>query len=356
MKNFVPILIFVLSSIMLSCSNKQSSEQKDEVTVRPLKDTVGFAQYSWQMDSIMARVDSSDWSKADSLPWKLAVCPHDDYTYTGSLYPELCRNVKAKNLILIGVAHGAAKMGIQDSLVFDSYDFWKGPWQNVSVSPVREGLIEKLKGFAMISDSLHKSEHSLEALIPFLQYYNKDITIVPVLVPAMSPARMDECGKALAAAIKEVAAAKGWQWGTDYAIVVTTDAVHYGNEDWGGKDMAFFGCDENGNRKALHHEHEILDSCFSGPIDLKKIRLFNSYTLSDSDYHEYKWTWCGRYCVPVALYTSLYMSDSQPLHGEIVGYSSSITSPHIPVDDLGMGRTAIATECHWVGYAAIGYR
>jgi AmmeMemoRadiSam system protein B len=356
MKNYIIVLVFGIATFTYSCNYKSSSEQKDEVTVRPLKDTVGFAQYGWQMDSIMARIDRSGWNENDTSTWKLAVCPHDDYTYTGSLYPELCRNIKAKNLILIGVAHGAAKMGIQDSLVFDSFDFWKGPWRNVTVSPAREELYKRLNGFVMISDTLHKTEHSLEALIPYLQYFNKDISIVPILIPAMSPARMEECGKALSVAIKEVAAVNGWKWGTDFAIVVTTDAVHYGNEDWGGKDMAFFGCDETGNKKALQHEYEILDSCFKGPITLNKIRLFNSYTLSDSDYHEYKWTWCGRYCVPVSLYTSYYLNDSRPLQGEIVGYSTSITSPHVPVDDLGMGRTAIATECHWVGYAAIGYR
>jgi AmmeMemoRadiSam system protein B len=356
MKNYIIVLVFGIATFTYSCNYKSSSEQKDEVTVRPLKDTVGFAQYGWQMDSIMARIDRSGWNENDTSTWKLAVCPHDDYTYTGSLYPELCRNIKAKNLILIGAAHGAAKMGIQDSLVFDSFDFWKGPWRNVTVSPAREELYKRLNGFVMISDTLHKTEHSLEALIPYLQYFNKDISIVPILIPAMSPARMEECGKALSVAIKEVAAVNGWKWGTDFAIVVTTDAVHYGNEDWGGKDMAFFGCDETGNKKALQHEYEILDSCFKGPITLNKIRLFNSYTLSDSDYHEYKWTWCGRYCVPVSLYTSYYLNDSRPLQGEIVGYSTSITSPHVPVDDLGMGRTAIATECHWVGYAAIGYR
>jgi len=37
-------------------------------------------------------------------------------------------------------------------------------------------------------------------------------------------------------------------------------------------------------------------------------------------------------------------------------YSTSIASEHIPVDDIRMGRTAIATDCHWVGYAAIANR
>jgi hypothetical protein len=85
-------------------------------------------------------------------------------------------------------------------------------------------------------------------------------------------------------------------------------------------------------------------------------RLFSSYTLKSDNYKEYKWTWCGRYCIPVALYASYYLNGTHPLNGELVGYSTSITSGHIPVDDIRMGRTAIATDCHWVGYAAIGYR
>lgn len=356
MKSYIAILFILVSIYSFSCRYSSSSQLKNEVTVRAIKDTVGFARYSWQMDSLMARITKSGWNKNDGSPWKIAVCPHDDYTYVGALYPELCQNIKAKNLILIGVAHSAAKMGIHDSLVFDSYDFWKGPWHDVPVSPAREELYEKLSGYAMISDSLHKAEHSLEAMIPFLQYFNKDISIVPLLVPAMSPDRMEDCGKALSSAIREVAASHGWKWGSDFAIVVTTDAVHYGNEDWGGKDMAFYGCDENGNKKAIEHEFEIMENSLKGNLTPEKIRLFNAYTLNDNDYHDYKWTWCGRYCIPVTLYTSYFLNNSMPLHGEIVGYSTSITTPHIPVEDLGMGRTAIATNCHWVGYAAIGYR
>ena len=100
----------------------------------------------------------------------------------------------------------------------------------------------------------------------------------------------------------------------------------------------------------------ILDSCLSGEIVPEKIRLFSTYTLNRDNFREYKWTWCGRYCVPVALYTSYYLNDSKPLPGELTGYSTSITSLHIPVDDIRMGHTAIATNCHWVGYAALGYR
>jgi len=353
--------VFYVFAILLlisgsGCHSFTSSNAK-LVKIRPLKDTVGFAQYSWQIDSLMSRISRSGWKKSEEQTYRIAICPHDDYTYVGNLYPELLQHIKAPNLILIGVAHKAAQLGIEDSLVFDSYNYWKGPWKNVPVSPIREELYGILAGkFAIVNDTMQKVEHSIESLIPFLQYFNKNISIVSILVPAMSPDRMEECGKALADAIRTVVKKHKWEWGTDFAIVATTDAVHYGNEDWGGIDRAYFGCDEKGNAKARFHESMIIDSCFKGVVIPGKIRLFNKYTLNQDNFREYKWTWCGRYCVPVALYTAYYLNDSKPLYGELSGYSTSITSMHVPVDDIMMGRTAIATNCHWVGYAAIGYR
>lgn len=342
--------------MMASCNTYKSNEAV-ESKVRQQVDTVGFAQYSWQIDSVMARIDRRGWKKIAGDPWKLAVCPHDDYTYVGKLYPEVLNNIKADHVFLIGVAHKAAQLGLEDYLIFDTHSQWYGPYGNVPVSPARNEIYQALKDkYAIISDTMHTVEHSLESMIPFMQYFNRDIRIIPVLVPAMSPERMEECGKALAEAIKDVADSRQWEWGTDYALVVTTDAVHYGNEDWGGKDYAMYGCDDEGNAKARTHEKEIIENCLNGEIDPENIRLFSAYTLDSADYHNYKWTWCGRYCVPVALYTAYYLNDSIPLNGELIGYSSSITSGHIPVQDLGMGTTAIATDCHWVGYAALGYR
>lgn len=358
MKKVFVKIILIASVIVsaLSCGNNNSITV-GTIKLRPLKDTVGFAQYSWQMDSLMSRIIRGGWQKNPGPALKLAVCPHDDYTYVGALYPELLQNIKAPNLILIGVAHRAASMGIEDSLVFDSFTHWKGPWGNIAVSPAREEIYSLLKNkCAIINDTLQKAEHSVEAMIPYLQYFNRKISIVSILVPAMNPERMEECGKDLAAAIREVARTHKWEWGTDYAVVVTTDAVHYGNEDWGGVDRAYFGCDDTGNSKARDREHEIIKSCFEGAISASKIKLFNDFTIKSDNFREYKWTWCGRYCVPVALYTALYLNESSELTGKLFGYSTSITSKHISVDDLIMGTTAIATNCHWVGYAAIGYQ
>jgi len=120
-KSILSIILIIVLLISLICSECMESVKPKTEKVRPLKDTIGFAQYSWQMDSLMAKLDRKGWKKTEGLPWKMAICPHDDYTYVGTLYPEILQNIKASNLILIGVAHKAAQLGIEDSLVFDSY-------------------------------------------------------------------------------------------------------------------------------------------------------------------------------------------------------------------------------------------
>jgi len=352
--------LFILTAsclLMLASCNTYKSNEAAENKVRQQVDTIGFAQYSWQIDSVMARLDRRGWERITGDPWKLAICPHDDYTYVGKLYPAVLHNVRADNLFLIGVAHKAAQLGLEDYLIFDTHNYWYGPYGNVPVSPARDEVFQALKDkYAIISDTMHIVEHSLESLIPFMQYFKRDVSIIPLVVPAMSPDRMNECGKALAEAIKTVADIRQWEWGSDYAIVVTTDAVHYGNKDWSGKDYALYGCDDQGNAKARAYEYEIIENCLKGEVGPENFRRFSEYTIDSTDYHKYRWTWCGRYCIPVALYTAYYLNDSVELNGEFIGYSTSITSDHIPVKDLGMGTTAIAADCHWVGYAALGYR
>lgn len=338
--------------VLMACGHNVQKESN----VRPLVDTVGFAHLDWQMDSLMARIGRSE-GQADFTP-RVVISPHDDYTYVSSLYPAALQNIKAKTVILFGVAHKAKLLNVENQVVFDSYDFWKGPYGNVKVADIREKIIEELPlGLFQVNDSLERMEHSVEAIIPFLQYYNRDVQIVSILVPYMSFDRMQEIAGPLSAAIQKVTIDKGMIWGKDFAIVISTDAVHYGDEDWGGKNYSFYGTDSTGYARAVAHEKEIMDT-LSGDLNQRKVKAFCDFTVDEKDFHEYKWTWCGRYSVPLGLLTAYDLNEAtggQPLAGNIIGYSNSINHPAIKVDDLRMGVTAPANVHHWVGYAAIGY-
>ncbi len=361
-RNYISSLFILISLILISCQNSGS----DDATVRPLVDTIGFAQYAWQMDSLMTRIHryspmEEHFDDQHSLPWKVCISPHDDYTYVGSLYPELLEHIPAKTVLLVGVAHKAKELNLENRIIFDSHAYWKGPYGNVPVSAMREEIMQNLDASVYeVNDSMHRLEHSLEALIPFLQYFNPQVEIIPVLVPYMPFARMEKIAEPLSDALFSILSNHNLNWGLDFSIVITTDAVHYGDEEWGGKNYALFGCDSTGNARAVEHEFEIIKTSLEGPVSKGKIQKFCEFTVQESDYREYKWTWCGRYSVPLGLLTAYYLqehlSGGEALDGVLVGYSNSIDHEHIYVDDLMMGRTAVATPHHWVGYAAIGYR
>ena len=354
-------------AVLLVISSSHPAEK-----VRKPVDPVGYATRSWQMDSVMNRITRLQSARMNTsmdnngiqkfMQWKAAICPHDDYTYVGWLYPTVLRNIKANTVLLIGVAHKAKKYNVEDRMVFDSYDYWQEPYGPVRVSDLREAIMNKLPGSSyMVHDSLQQSEHSLEAIIPFLQYFNRKIEIVPILIPYMSFKTMNSLSAALASALSGLSEYnnRDLQIGRDYAIVISTDAVHYGCEDWGGSDYAFYGCDTAGFYKAVDHEYEIMRNCLLGKINTKKIGKFTQYTVQDTNYHTYKWTWCGRYSVPFGVLTLIHLDNSlrsASSQGTLMGYSTSLSEKPIPVDDLKMGRTAKATIKHWEGYSGIGYR
>jgi AmmeMemoRadiSam system protein B len=342
-----------------------------QIKLRGFADTIGFAHLAYQTDSIMNRIEREQGTQITTIlktkkikendAWPLVIAPHDDYTYVGYLYPLALKNIKAKTVIIFGVAHKAAKLNVENNLVFDSFTHWHGPYGNVKVSALRASIIKNLpKNIYEVNDSLQTIEHSVEAEIPFLQYYNRDVEIISILVPYMSFDRMNELAQPLAEAIGKVMKEKKLSWGKDIALVISTDAVHYGDEDWQGRNFAFYGADSTGYTKAVEHEHKIMEDCFKDELTSDKIKLFTEYTLKKENYKEYKWTWCGRYSVPLGLLTGFYLQKkitTKPLQGTILGYSNSLDHAHIKVDDLhGMGITAPASIRHWVGYAAVGFK
>jgi AmmeMemoRadiSam system protein B len=350
-----------------------SEEPQDVLTVRRrgLADVVGFAHLERQIEAVVQRIAAQDGAKLERIldacgvscrdRWRMAIAPHDDYAYAGFMYPLVLRNLAAPVVIVFGVAHRARQLGIEDQLVFDSYTHWSGPYGDIAVSSLRERIMARLpEGSCLVSDEMHCIEHSVEAKLPFLQHYNRAVEFVPILVPCMSFARMTALAPQLARAIALVMDEDRREWGADIALVSSTDAVHYGDEGWGGRNFAIHGADAEGYAKALAHERQILRDCFDGELRPGRIERFTRYTLADHDHREYKWTWCGRYSVPFGLLAAWHLQQlrgGQPLAGTVLGYRTSLSGQRIEVDDLdGMGVTAAATLRHWVGYAAVGFR
>jgi AmmeMemoRadiSam system protein B len=359
------VSIFLFFALMLASSSSLARTDA-KLSMRALADTVGFAHRAWQMDSVMARIRShnrDDLVRARQpagTAWRATICPHDDYTYASWLYPAVLRNIKAKTVIIFGVAHKAWRYNLEHRLVFDSFSSWRGPYGKVTVSPLRDEIIKRLPAdMAVVNDPMQSEEYSVEAMIPFLQYQNRDVEIISILVPFMDFERMQTISRQLAKTLFATMKRNNLRWGEDVAILISSDAVHYGDEAWGGHNFAYFGTDGRGNALAEAHDREIIRTCFESKLTEKKIARFYSYTTDPDNFKKSRWSWCGRYAIPLGLLTALdlqRLEKSDPLTGVPIAYATSIAQLHLNVDDLEMGRTAIATPRHWVGYAAVGFR
>jgi AmmeMemoRadiSam system protein B len=360
MKKPILFLLILMSGLQLLAQKK----------IRQAVDSIGFATEAWQMDSIVQRIERTYGPAIDSVNkvnqlsrssvFRLAICPHDDYTYAGFLYQTIIPHIKAKTVIIFGVAHKAKKFNVEQKLVFDSFKEWKEPFGNSKSSDLRKDIIKNLpEGDYIIHDSLQQAEHSVEAIVPFLQYYNPGVQIISILVPAMSFDRMEKYSQELAEVMNKVMKKNQLHWGEDIALLISNDAVHYGDEDWGGTNYATYGCDKAGYEKALKHENEIISLSLLPKLDTAGIHKFFDFTVQPGNWRNYQWPWCGRYSVPFGLLTAMYLSqirgEAKP-EGIKMGYSTSIAHNPLPVDDLKMGKTAVANLHHWVGYAAIGYK
>lgn len=336
--------------------------------IREMVDPVGFATTAQQMERVIDRMQSEAAASeceesvepVDGRGWRMVICPHDDYTYVGRYYLSLLRHIKAKTIFLFGVAHRAKQLSLENDLIFDDYDAWRMPYGTLKVSTLRDEIIATLpKDVYQVHREMQTIEHSIEAILPFLQYYNREVEVVPIVVPYMSFSRMEQVAKPLGEAIAAAVQKRGLHWGDDYAVVVSTDAVHYGDDGWGGNNFARYGVDESGYKSAVQFEHTIINECLDGELLPSKVKTFTEYTVSEKDFREYKWTWCGRYSVPcglLAAYVAQQSLKAPPLIGRLVAYGTSIDGrKHIPVEDIGMGTTAPATLRHWVGFACVGY-
>ena len=337
-------------------------------SLRMQKDTVGYATRPDQVEALVRLVDSLEApryaSNAAAFPLMRArtmlgaICPHDDYLYAGRGYVHVMREVKAPRVILFGVSHTARRKGIQGKLVFDDFTAWKSAYGNCPVSPIRGEIIGSLPGdLVLVNDTIQSEEHSLEGFLPILMHYVPNVEIVPILVTRLGD-RSAGAADTLASAIVQIMERHRWKLGKDVAILISADCVHYGDEEWGGRNYAPFGADREAYDRGVAQDRDVIQSSLTGMLSDERIGVFSEMVDSRDFQQPYKITWCGVYSIPFGLRVLERVAsrtmDRAP-EGFMLVYGTSIDPPKLPLEGTGLGVTAIATLHHWVGYTAVGY-
>jgi len=282
------------------------------------------------------------------------ICPHDDFSFAGRVYRRVIPLVTARTVVVIGVFHRYRRFGEHDRLVFDTYREWSAPDGPVPVSPLRDALLRRLPRADWTRDSIaHDAEHSLEPLVCWLRHARPDLEIVPIIVPAAHFPRLEQLGDHLGAALRDEMEKRHWKLGRDVAIAISADAIHYGPDF----KQATFG--EGGVRayeQAVARDLELINGPLNGPLTIAKIRsLYDTYVDPERP-DDYRWTWCGRFSVPLGLLTLERISRALGgATGHAIAYETSIGSPQVDLRDVGMKPDAPSNPWHFVGYPGVAF-
>ena len=328
---------------------------------RAVTDDVGYATNARQIESVVRLAEEIE--KGDLARWTLratgstpfaAISPHDDYLYAAQLYVLALKPIAgAKTVVIFGVTHKDARKALddpEDIVIFDDYLRWNGPYGPVDVdTALRSFIIDRLpNGHAITSAAAHQLEHSIEAMVPFLQHYNRQVRIVPIMVTRMSFEKMEQIAAELADILASYMTDKGLQPGKDISFVISADLTHYGPDF----EYAPFGVAEASHDLAVTQDVAIIDRFLKGPVDATKLKGFADKVWGG------KIPWCGRYSIPFGLFTVSGMAAAvakKPLVGESLKYLDSYTLGTFPLYGIGLGTTAPFSLKHWVGYTAILY-
>ncbi len=329
-------------------------------SVRDFLDKIGFSTRPHQIEAV---VKASEAAEKELLQWEkllftdknfvAAIAPHDDHLYAGRVYVHALPKVAdASTVLIFGVTHSRVRKALSDPrgiVIFDEYSAWAAPYSPVKVDgELRKCLIGKLpRSYYMASNKAHSLEHSIEAMVPFLQYYNRKVRILPVMVTGMEFDRMKKVAFKFAEVLKECLKEEGRKAGEDLKILISTDTTHY------GPDFNYqpYGVGEEAHRKATARDIYLGRELLSGVLTEEKVSGFYREVVGGGI------TWCGRYTVSFALLTlkRLAEMEGKQLKGYPLRYGDSYTLGVLPLKGLGIGLTAPFSLSHWVGYWAIGY-
>ncbi len=141
--------------------------------------------------------------------------PHSGYRYCGKIAGDVYKQIEIPSTVIILSPNHTGKGPF---LSFWDEGSWDTPLGKVHV---HAEMAEKLRVNAgeIHSDMMgHLSEHSIEVQLPFLQFQNPHVKIVPIV---LGPLRLENCkklGESFAKTLKDE---------KDFMIVVSTDMTHY---------------------------------------------------------------------------------------------------------------------------------
>ena len=172
--------------------------------------------YPESPDQLRAMIEGFVDEKAVKVEVIGLVSPHAGYIYSGPVAGAVISKIRFKDTFII---MGPNHTGSGKPLSIMTKGVWKTPLGEVEIDSELGKQILATSSYLEEDRGAHLYEHSIEVQIPFLQYFKRDIKIVPIMLAYATGATYKEIGKELAKAIKDL--------NKEVVIIASSDMTHY---------------------------------------------------------------------------------------------------------------------------------
>jgi len=145
-----------------------------------------------------------------------ALVPHAGYPYSGAVAGAVISRIKFKEtFIIMGPSHSG--LGKPFSVMAEG--MWRTPLGDVKTDTELARQIIAASEYAEADEAAHRQEHAVEVQLPFLQYFQPDIKIVPIILAHAPASAYQEVGRGIARALQELK--------REAVIIASGDMTHY---------------------------------------------------------------------------------------------------------------------------------
>lgn len=154
------------------------------------------------------------------MPAIAVVAPHAGYDFSGRTAGAVFSEVNIPDTaVILGPSH----RGAGSNFAIMSQGVWDTPLGEVAIDSDLAAALKRNCEDLEENAAAHENEHSLEVEVPFLQYVNPDVQIVPIAIAAHEEEMLMGVGKAIGETLGNA--------GKDILIVASTDMSHTERSD-----------------------------------------------------------------------------------------------------------------------------
>lgn len=148
--------------------------------------------------------------KTDKVRAAGVLVPHAGYVYSGATAVRTLSHIHIPDTVIVA---GPNHTGAGPEISVFPEGFWQTPMGDVAMDGE---LIEKLTANSLFTKDIraHRSEHSLEVILPILKYFNPDVKVVCITAKYLDIASVKKAADSIAAC-------------TDALFVISSDFNHF---------------------------------------------------------------------------------------------------------------------------------